>query len=145
MKCTSSQEENPEGELGGPGLDQMGNITVKQRHPSSPMASPPIFDDQSGHPQIKSRTSPYFHPGEFCIFVSLSLTFSTQAMGTPPAQQEIPSSPISSIPSSPDSAAIRWLLTHYQGFFDSLLKIVVFVFNWSPFAKRRHAVDACGV
>jgi len=57
------KEENPEGELPGPGLDQMGNITVKQRHPSSPMASPPIFDDQSGHPQIKSRTSPYFHPG----------------------------------------------------------------------------------
>merc|ERR1719297_522686 len=39
---------------------------------------------------------------------------STLVMGTPPAQQEIPSSPISSIPSSPDSAAIRWLLTHYQ-------------------------------
>ena len=75
MNCTSSQEENPEGELGGPGLDQMGNITVKQRHPSSPMASPPIFDDQSGHPQIKSRTSPYFHPGDFCIFIFLFLIF----------------------------------------------------------------------
>ena len=143
MKCTSSQEENPEGELPGPGLDQMGNITVKQRHPSSPMASPPIFDDQSGHPQIKSRTSPYFHPGDFRLFVFLFLIFSTQVMGTPPAQQEIPSSPISSIPSSLDSAAIRWLLTHYQGFFDSFSQIVVF--NWSPFAKRRHAVDACGV
>merc|ERR550534_2341420 len=45
----------------------MGNITVKQRHPSSPMASPPIFDDQSGHPQIKSRTSPYF-PNQFYPF-----------------------------------------------------------------------------
>ena len=75
MNCTSSQEENPEGELGGPGLDQMGNITVKQRHPSSPMASPPIFDDQSGHPQIKSRTSPYFHPGDFCIFLFQFLIF----------------------------------------------------------------------
>jgi len=43
---------------------QLGNISVKQRHPSSPMASPPIPDhfDQNGHPQFKSRTSPYFQP-----------------------------------------------------------------------------------
>lgn len=50
------------------GCQQHGNISVKQRHPSSPMASPPIPDhfDQTGHPQFKSRTSPYFqshHPG----------------------------------------------------------------------------------
>ena len=139
MKCTSSQEENPEGELPGPGLDQMGNITVKQRHPSSPMASPPIFDDQSGHPQIKSRTSPYFHPGEFCLFVFFFLFCSTQVMGTPPAQQEIPSSPISSIPSSLDSAAIRWLLTHYQGFFDSFLSNCCFCFQLVAFCKT----EAC--
>ena len=46
---------------------QLGNISVKQRHPSSPMASPPIqdhFDQSNGHPQFKSRTSPYFHPGQ---------------------------------------------------------------------------------
>jgi len=51
------------------GCQQLGNISVKQRHPSSPIASPPIADhfDQAGHPQFKSsRTSPYFqthHPG----------------------------------------------------------------------------------
>jgi len=46
------------------GCQQHGNISVKQRHPSSPMASPPIPDhfDQTGHPQFKSRTSPYFQP-----------------------------------------------------------------------------------
>merc|ERR1719500_653705 len=46
------------------GCPQHGNISVKQRHPSSPMASPPIPDhfDQTGHPQFKSRTSPYFQP-----------------------------------------------------------------------------------
>jgi len=46
------------------GCHQPGNISVKQRHPSSPMASPPIPDhfDQTGHPQFKSRTSPYFQP-----------------------------------------------------------------------------------
>ena len=64
---------------------------------------------------------------------------STQVMGTPPAQQEIPSSPISSIPSSPDSAAIRWLLTHYQGFFDSFLSNCCFCFQLVAFCKK----EAC--
>ena len=43
------------------GFQQHGNISVKQRHPSSPMASPDLFD-QAGHPPFKSRTSPYFQP-----------------------------------------------------------------------------------
>ena len=37
------------------GRDVSGNIFVKQRHPSSPMASPPIqdhFDQNNGHPQF---------------------------------------------------------------------------------------------
>jgi len=63
------KEENPEGEMsqGATCQQQLGNISVKQRHPSSPMASPPIqdhFDQSNGHPQFKSRTSPYFHPGQ---------------------------------------------------------------------------------
>ena len=58
------QEE--EGEVsvkGGCQQQQHGNISVKQRHPSSPMAaSPPVQDHFDQQPQFKSRTSPYFQP-----------------------------------------------------------------------------------